>query len=158
MVAQEHWEDRIIWDAPHSPGVTYSGMGGTWKVIGNSSTAFSRQLSSGRPALSTMGTSSSSMGGVSATPTEEEPRQSMFEVENHDLVYGCWEDKIIWDSEAMTEIPSPSLPHIDPNDSNFIIGIPEEPTPAVSTDKETRKVRTRALAGHLISCIYLLFS
>jgi len=146
MVAQEHWEDRVLWDTPHSPGRSYSGVGGVWKVIGDSSssatTPFSRQLSTSRASMNmATGSIGSNALQVSATPTEDEPRQSMFGVDNYELVYGCWEDKIIWDAEAMTEIPSPTLPHIDPNDSNFIIGIPEEPAPVTVSDKDNRKVR-----------------
>ena len=140
MVAQEHWEDRVLWDVPHSPGLTYSGVGGVWKAVSESSTAFSRQLSAGRSSLGTMGVAGSAMGSSSTTPTDEEPRQSMFPVDNYELVYGRWEDRIIWDTEAMTSIPSPTLPRIDPNDSNFIIGVPEEPAPAINTEKDTRKV------------------
>lgn len=65
---------------------------------------------------------------------------SMFPVENFDLCYRRWEDDIIYDTEAVQHIPHPSLPQIDPNDPNFILGIPEEPPAVLPSDKE-KKVR-----------------
>ena len=50
--------------------------------MSESSTAFSRQLSAGRSSLGTMGVAGSAMGSSSTTPTDEEPRQSMFPVDN----------------------------------------------------------------------------
>ena len=47
---------------------------------------------------------------------------------------------MIWDSEAVTTIPPPSLPMIDPNDPNFVLGLPDEPSPPPSTEKESKKV------------------
>lgn len=67
---------------------------------------------------------------------------SMFPIENYELVYSRWEDNVIWDSEKVTSIPAPSLPRIDPNDPNFILGLPEEPhQQPTSSDKEARKVK-----------------
>lgn len=47
---------------------------------------------------------------------------SIFPVENEDLVYGRWEDDVIWDAENMTNIPKPSILTLDPNDENIILG------------------------------------
>ena len=65
----------------------------------------------------------------------------MFPIDNYELVYSRWEDHVIWDSDAVTTVPPPSLPKIDPNDPNFILGLPDEPHPPPSTDKETKKVK-----------------
>lgn len=27
MVTQQHWEDKILWDTPYTPGPTYTGAG-----------------------------------------------------------------------------------------------------------------------------------
>ena len=124
MVTQEHWENKILTDVPYTPSPAYTGVGGAWRPM--SETPFPRQLSS--PEL------------ASASASDPGLVKSLFPVENYDLVYGQWEDNIIRDSDAVEQLPTPSLPQIDPNDPNFIIGIPEEPAPIVPLDKEARKV------------------
>ena len=64
----------------------------------------------------------------------------MFPIENYDLIYKRWEDDIIWDSEAVTHIPKPSVALLDPNDPNIILGIPEEPAAPSPLDKDGKKV------------------
>lgn len=51
-------------------------------------------------------------------------------MENEDLVYGKWEDDVIWDCEAMTNIPKPSILTLDPNDENIILGVPDDIDPS----------------------------
>ena len=51
---------------------------------------------------------------------------SLFPVENEELIYGVWEDDIIWDSEAVPRIPQPKILTLDPNDENIILGIPDD--------------------------------
>lgn len=55
---------------------------------------------------------------------------SIFPVENEELVYGRWEDNIIWDPENMDSIPEPTVLTLDPNDENIILGIPEDVDPS----------------------------
>lgn len=55
---------------------------------------------------------------------------SIFPVENEELVYGRWEDNIIWDPENMDNIPEPTVLTLDPNDENIILGIPEDVDPS----------------------------
>lgn len=47
---------------------------------------------------------------------------SIFPVENEELVYGTWEDEVIWDADAMNNIPRPKILTLDPNDENIILG------------------------------------
>lgn len=47
---------------------------------------------------------------------------SIFPVENEDLVYGKWEDDVIWDTDNMNTIPKPSILTLDLNDENIILG------------------------------------
>ena len=48
-------------------------------------------------------------------------------------------------SQAVSSIPKPYLPRLDPNDPNMIVGIPEEPVMSMEmTGKESKKV-SRAL-------------
>ena len=58
---------------------------------------------------------------------------SIFPVENEELVYGKWEDNIIWDPENMGAIPEPTVLTLDPNDENIILGIPEDVDPSTLT-------------------------
>jgi len=42
------------------------------------------------------------------------------------LIYGQWENKIIWDTDAVDSVPSPEEFKLDPNDENLILNIPED--------------------------------
>lgn len=94
-------------------------------------------------------------GGEASVASDPGPSHSMFPIENYEVVYGRWEDDIIWDCDAVERIPSPTLPRVDPNDSNFIIGIPEEPPPTFAGDKDSRKVQSaHRIVEALCVCIY----
>lgn len=56
---------------------------------------------------------------------------SIFPVENEELVYGLWEEEVIWDPENMKKIPKPKILTLDPNDENIILGIPDDIDPAL---------------------------
>ena len=106
-------------------------LGGMWTTSGDTTTSLlARQLS--QP-----GTSSVTLEGGGGTGGLA---HSMFPIENYDLIYKRWEDDIIWDSEAVTHIPKPSIALLDPNDPNIILGIPEEPAAPNSLDKDGKKV------------------
>jgi transcription initiation factor TFIID subunit 1 len=60
----------------------------------------------------------------------DEEFHSIFPVENEELVYGRWEDEVIWDHEKMPVKVHPKMVSIDPNDDNIILGIPEDIDPA----------------------------
>jgi hypothetical protein len=80
----------------------------------------------------TSGTSSSSKGGSKIPPNlkSEEGGQvddtwySIFPVETPELVYGLWEDEVIWNVEAVEHIPEPKILALDPNDENIVLCIP----------------------------------
>ncbi len=133
MVSQEHWEDKIIRDVPT---LSVSGVQ-PWRSLNNSlsSPSFS---SLPRPLVSGRGLPDG--GGTDSTLLQD----SLFPIDNFQLTHCRWEDQVIMDAEAMESIPSPSVPLIDPNDSNFIIGVPEEPPPSSAGDKDSRKVRSIA--------------
>ena len=52
-------------------------------------------------------------------------------MENEELVYGRWEDDIIYDAQEMGRMPEPRILTLDPNDENIILGIPEDVDPTV---------------------------
>lgn len=62
--------------------------------------------------------------------SQDDTWYSIFPVENEELVYGCWEDEVIWDAENMENIPKPKILTLDPNDENIILGIPNDVDPA----------------------------
>lgn len=132
MVTQEHWEDKIEPDIPFTPSPQYSGVGGVWRPLNEGS--FSRQISIGRSNVD-------SGVGLGAVTGDGSLETSLFPIENYELIYNRWEDDIIYDNEAV-QIPQPSIAQIDPNDPNFIIGIPVEPPPTLLGDKDGRKVYT----------------
>ena len=97
--------------------------GGVWRPINEAS------------GLLPIRSTSSEVGVVSASVADHTPK-SMFPIDNYELVYSHWEDDIIWDSEAVSRLPRPHLARIDPNDPNFVLGIPEEPHPSVTKDNK----------------------
>ena len=99
-------------DVPYAPSPPISGIGGVWRPLGAGES----------PRLSISSCPSAENGALG----EQIPQKSLFPIENYELVYGQWENDVIWDSEAVDHIPMPSLAQIDPNDPNFIIGLPEE--------------------------------
>ena len=64
---------------------------------------------------------------------EDNTWYSIFPVENEELVYGTWEDEVIWDAENMSKIPKPKILTLDPNDENIILGIPDDVDPSKIT-------------------------
>lgn len=48
---------------------------------------------------------------------------SIFPIDNEELVYGRWEDSIIWDDQEMDHMLMPPVLTLDPNDENIILGI-----------------------------------
>lgn len=61
---------------------------------------------------------------------EDDTWYSIFPVENEELVYGQWEEEVIWDSGAMKTLPEPKILTLDPNDENIILGIPDDIDPS----------------------------
>lgn len=131
MVAQEHWEDRVV-DIPFTPSVQYTVVGGAWMPVNEA-----RQLSMGRVNVDS-----------GAAAEETGLQTSLFPIDNYDLIYSRWEDDIIYGDNSVLKIPQPSLPQIDPNDPNMIIGIPIEPPPILPGDKDGRKVLRMAGQVH----------
>lgn len=81
---------------------------------------------------STPGTSTQQPGGQPADG-EDNTWYSIFPVENEELVYGTWEDEVIWDAENMPKVPKPKILTLDPNDENIILGIPDDVDPSKIT-------------------------
>lgn len=50
----------------------------------------------------------SQSAGQDRDRNEDTTWYSMFPIENEDLVYGCWEDDVIWDAEVCLSFIIPS--------------------------------------------------
>lgn len=74
---------------------------------------------------------------------------SIFPVENEDLVYGLWENDVIWDAEKMTSIPKPSILTLDPNDENIILGIPDDIDPSKQIAGQTPMPKVKIPHPHV---------
>ena len=60
---------------------------------------------------------------VAVSLDEDKPWYSIFPIDNEELVYGRWEDNIIWDDQAMETYLDPPVLTLDPNDENIILGM-----------------------------------
>lgn len=70
---------------------------------------------------------------------------SIFPVENEELVYGCWENEVIWDAEDMDAVPKPKILTLDPNDENIILGIPNDVDPAKQRVDNSTPVKVKEI-------------
>ncbi|XP_046733883.1 transcription initiation factor TFIID subunit 1 [Diprion similis] len=158
MVSQLHWEDDVVWngdDIKHKVMQKLNSKNNAAGWVPSSSNrtaqAFS-QPGKGTPvpvapnvrlATSQIATplhmqsksKLASMGKGSQQQQREENYDdtwySIFPVENEELVYGLWEEEVIWDAEHMTKIPKPKILTLDPNDENIVLGIPDDIDPAL---------------------------
>ncbi|EHB07147.1 Transcription initiation factor TFIID subunit 1 [Heterocephalus glaber] len=91
--------------------------------------------------------------GFAATLDDDKPWYSIFPIDNEDLVYGRWEDSIIWDAQAMPWLLEPPVLTLDPNDENLIVEIPDEKeeatsnSPSKESKKESSLKKSRFLLG-----------
>eukprot|EP00794_Sanderia_malayensis_P006796 gene6796-7562_t len=144
MIVQAPWEEDIVWSsedykASKQSAIAQSRAG--WIPSGNIRTMqaylanvyrnaekSSSQALSSAAILKNFSNDADIIAGRKLPSDEVSNWYSIFPVENKDLVYGKWEDKIIWDDEAMPRIPSPIMFCLDPNDENLILTMPSEPT------------------------------
>ncbi|XP_061104465.1 transcription initiation factor TFIID subunit 1 isoform X1 [Conger conger] len=88
-----------------------------------------------------------------ASHEDDTPWFSIFPIDNEELVYGRWEDNIIWDDQAMEHLLTPPVLTLDPNDENIILEIPDEKeertsnSPSKENKKESALKKSRILLG-----------
>ncbi|XP_052278992.1 transcription initiation factor TFIID subunit 1-like isoform X2 [Dreissena polymorpha] len=153
MVTQLQWEEEIIWsgeEARHRVLTTHRNrpLLAGWIPSTNHRTA-AQYLQQNKPGWSSkplMRTNSTPLG-TNLDDKQDSSWYSIFPIENRELIYGNWEDDIIWDAENMDHIPEPKVLTIDPNDENIILSIPEDKdpntteTPAKKEKSEVKKSR-----------------
>ncbi|KMR03010.1 transcription initiation factor tfiid subunit 1 [Lasius niger] len=158
MVSQLHWEDDVVWngdDIKHKVMQklnSKNNAAGWVPSSGNRTAQAFSQPGKGAPvtvapnvrlATSQIATplhmqsqkNKMNMGKGNQQQQREENYDdtwySIFPVENEELVYGLWEEEVIWDPEDMKKIPKPKILTLDPNDENIVLGIPDDIDPAL---------------------------
>lgn len=162
MVSQLHWEDDVVWDGNDIKHKVLQKLNSKTNAAGwlpssgsRTAGAFS-QPGKGMPNQAIGGVSSSSKSSSSMAPKmsrgqmllqkmeeADDTWYSIFPVENEELIYGKWEDEVIWDAEAMPKVPKPKMLSLDPNDENIILGIPDDidPSKIVKNTRPPPKVK-----------------
>ncbi|CAB0008507.1 unnamed protein product [Nesidiocoris tenuis] len=171
MVSQLHWEDDVVWNGDDIKHKVLQKLNSKTNAAGwlpssgnRTAQAFSQPgkgIQSCLPGVVRLATSQinqpatppASTKPQKAPPKNEEPADdtwySIFPVENEELVYGTWEDEVIWDPEAMTSIPKPKILTLDPNDENIILGIPNDVDPAKQRLEKSTPVKVKIPHPHV---------
>nr|XP_005596101.3 transcription initiation factor TFIID subunit 1-like [Macaca fascicularis] len=131
MVTQLHWEDNIIWD-----GEDVKHKGTKPQRAG---------LAGWLPSSMTRNAMAYNVQQGFAATLDDKPWYSIFPIDNEDLVYGRWEDNIIWDAQAMPRLLEPPVLTLDPNDENLILEIPDEKEEATSNSPSKESKRESSL-------------
>ncbi|XP_064206308.1 transcription initiation factor TFIID subunit 1 isoform X4 [Anguilla rostrata] len=175
MVTQLQWEDDIIWngeDVKHKGTKTQRASLAGWlpSSMTRNANAYNAQQGLSRsnsqlvpPTPPPMTKAPSLSSGSSkrdkhnqdqqASHEDDTPWFSIFPIDNEELVYGRWEDNIIWDDQAMEHLLSPPVLTLDPNDENIILEIPDEKeertsnSPSKENKKESALKKSRILLG-----------
>uniref|UniRef100_A0A4W3HTG0 Transcription initiation factor TFIID subunit n=1 Tax=Callorhinchus milii TaxID=7868 RepID=A0A4W3HTG0_CALMI len=139
MVTQLPWEEDIIWngeDVKHKTTKSQRASLAGWLPSSMTRNATAYNAQQGRHSLS-----------------DDKTWYSIFPIDNEELVYGRWEDNIIWDDQAMDKILEPPILTLDPNDENIILEIPDEKeettsnSPSKENKKESSARKSRILLG-----------
>ncbi|XP_017474029.1 PREDICTED: transcription initiation factor TFIID subunit 1 isoform X2 [Rhagoletis zephyria] len=148
MVSQLHWEDEVVWDGNDIKAKVLQKLNSKTIAAGWLPSSGSRTAGAFSQPGKTMPVSGNTQGGkqgsggtssskkasqiMQSKPPEavDDTWYSIFPVENEELIYGKWEDEIIWDAEQMTKVPKPKVLTLDPNDENIILGIPDDIDPS----------------------------
>ncbi|KAM9729560.1 transcription initiation factor TFIID subunit 1 isoform 7-T7 [Menidia menidia] len=173
MVTQLQWEDDIIWngeDVKHKGTKTQRASLAGWLPSSmtrnanayNAQQGLTRSNSQLVPPTPPPIPKTSSISGSKreknshdhhASQEEDCPWFSIFPIDNEELVYGRWEDNIIWDDQEMDHLLTPPVLTLDPNDENIILEIPDEKeemtsnSPSKENKKETAIKKSRILLG-----------
>uniref|UniRef100_A0A672PFH9 Transcription initiation factor TFIID subunit 1-like n=1 Tax=Sinocyclocheilus grahami TaxID=75366 RepID=A0A672PFH9_SINGR len=173
MVTQLQWEEDIIWngeDVKHKGTKTQRASLAGWlpTSMTRNANAYNAQQGLSRsnsllvpptppPLAKTLSISGSKRDKHNhdhqAAHEDDTPWFSIFPIDNEELVYGRWEDNIIWDDQRMDCLPSPPILTLDPNDENIILEIPDEKeerashSPSKENKKETALKKSRILLG-----------
>ncbi|XP_035232818.1 transcription initiation factor TFIID subunit 1-like [Stegodyphus dumicola] len=133
MVAQQDWENDVIWDGDEVKEEVMKNVYNPNKIAGWVPINADRTVSSYREHLKPLSSQPErafkfgflNFNKMNKVNTEEKREMySIFPEENPHLLYDRWEDDVIWDYEAMNRISGPK--NLEINDSNIILEIPED--------------------------------
>nr|XP_033801421.1 transcription initiation factor TFIID subunit 1 isoform X5 [Geotrypetes seraphini] len=176
MVTQLQWEDDVIWngeDVKHKVTKTQRASLAGWlpSSMTRNATAYNAQQGLNRGgalvnlpiplvqkssvpgALNTVKGKDKHTLEQQASVEDDKPWFSIFPIDNEELVYGRWEDNIIWNDQAMDQLLDPPILTLDPNDENIILEIPDEKeettsnSPSKENKKESSLKKSRILLG-----------
>uniref|UniRef100_A0AAQ4PZC6 Transcription initiation factor TFIID subunit n=1 Tax=Gasterosteus aculeatus aculeatus TaxID=481459 RepID=A0AAQ4PZC6_GASAC len=165
MVTQLKWEEDIIWngeDVKHKGTKTQRASLAGWlpSSMTRNANAYNAQQGLTRsnsqlvpPTPPPMPKTVSQAVLISPVVLMYCPWFSIFPIDNEELVYGRWEDNIIWDDQEMDRMLMPPVLTLDPNDENIILEIPNEKeemtshSPSKENKKETAIKKSRILLG-----------
>ncbi|XP_047235419.1 transcription initiation factor TFIID subunit 1 isoform X5 [Girardinichthys multiradiatus] len=173
MVTQLQWEDDIIWngeDVKHKGTKTQRASLAGWLPSSmtrnanayNAQQGLTRSNSQLVPPTPPPIPKASSISGSKREKSSHDNQASLeedclwfsiFPIDNEELVYGRWEDNIIWDDQEMDRFLMPPVLTLDPNDENIILEIPDEKeettshSPSKENKKETALKKSRILLG-----------
>uniref|UniRef100_A0A3P9HFU6 Transcription initiation factor TFIID subunit n=1 Tax=Oryzias latipes TaxID=8090 RepID=A0A3P9HFU6_ORYLA len=173
MVTQLKWEDDIIWngeDVKHKGTKTQRASLAGWlpSSMTRNANAYNAQQGLTRsnsqlvpptpppiPKTPTITGAKRDKSSLDHQASQEESYSwySIFPIDNEELVYGRWEDNIIWDDQEMDHMLAPPVLTLDPNDENIILEIPDEKeeatshSPSKENKKETAMKKSRILLG-----------
>ncbi|XP_024121570.1 transcription initiation factor TFIID subunit 1 isoform X6 [Oryzias melastigma] len=173
MVTQLQWEDDIIWngeEVKHKGTKTQRASLAGWlpSSMTRNANAYNAQQGLTRsnsqlvpptpppiPKAPTISGAKRDKSSLDHQAFQEESCSwySIFPIDNEELVYGRWEDNIIWDDQEMDHLLAPPVLTLDPNDENIILEIPDEKeeatshSPSKENKKETAIKKSRILLG-----------
>uniref|UniRef100_A0A8C2E681 Transcription initiation factor TFIID subunit n=1 Tax=Cyprinus carpio TaxID=7962 RepID=A0A8C2E681_CYPCA len=154
MVTQLQWEEDIIWngeDVKHKGTKTQRASLAGW--LPTSMTRNANAYNAQQGEITAIMQQTNREGHTDTAHEDDSPWFSIFPIDNEELVYGRWEDNIIWDDQCMDRLPSPPILTLDPNDENIILEIPDEKeerashSPSKENKKETALKKSRILLG-----------
>ena len=103
MVSQQHWEDEIIWNGEEVKNKVLSEHNKKAQAAGWVPSIYTRTAGSfsQRPGVNPELQIRLATLGKKLPQNEDNTLYSIFPVENEELVYGRWEDEVIWDTDNM---------------------------------------------------------
>ncbi|XP_063750831.1 transcription initiation factor TFIID subunit 1 isoform X3 [Eleginops maclovinus] len=173
MVTQLKWEEDIIWngeDVKHKGTKTQRASLAGWlpSSMTRNANAYNAQQGLTRsnsllvpptpppmPKMPSLTGSKREKNSHDHHTSHEEgsPWFSIFPIDSEELVYGHWEENIIWDDQEMDHLLMPPVLTLDPNDENIILEMPNEKeemtshSPSKENKKETAIKKSRILLG-----------
>lgn len=168
MVTQEQWEDDIIWNGDDCKQKIlakntekYNPAGWVPSGQNRTATSFIKQVRGLN--LPSIGSKSTQNPSLSSSKNKEKNKidqqaineadkdetwYSMFPAENEELIYGIWENDVIWETENLKRLPEPKILTLDPNDENIVLGIPDDIDPNAVNPKQVTPIPLKEKKEH----------